>query len=273
MPHLRTLLLLGFLTICSLSRAQLENYPVGARASGMGNATVALTDVWAAHYNQAGLGRLEKFSAGVFYENQYNIKELGLKAAALGLPSKFGNFGLSLTQFGYKLYQENKIGIAYAKSLGKHIWAGIQLDYFHLRFQKEYGQQGTYTFEAGLQAQILPKLLIGFHIFNPVQAEIKTRDYKESIPTIARLGLAWHPSEEVILTLETTKDLERQAKIKAGVEYRAIKHLFLRAGAGNHPETISMGLGYQLNPLSADIAFIRHPVLGYSPSVSLSLQL
>src|SRR5437879_770897 len=100
-----TLFLIGFVF---LSEAGNEDYPVGGRSSAMGNASVSLADVWSAHHNQAGLGFEKNISAGVYYENRFLLKELGVKGAVIALPEKGGTFGLCVTNFGYSLYSEKK---------------------------------------------------------------------------------------------------------------------------------------------------------------------
>ena len=105
----------------SVNQLFAEGEPIGARAASMGNASVSSTDIWSIFNNPAGMAKQSVFSAGVNYENRYLMKELGLKSAALLVPSRFGVLGLSFNQFGYSLYNENKIGLAYARSFGEII--------------------------------------------------------------------------------------------------------------------------------------------------------
>ena len=76
------------------SKAGNEDLPLGARSSGMGNASVSLSDVWSAHHNQAGLGFVRDISAGAYYENRFLLKELSIKGGVVALPVKGGTFGL-----------------------------------------------------------------------------------------------------------------------------------------------------------------------------------
>ncbi|MFA8433969.1 MAG: hypothetical protein ACEPOZ_05585 [Marinifilaceae bacterium] len=272
MLRLRTQLLAFLLAWSCEVLADTNNNPAGARSAGMAHSTVAVSSVWSSFHNQAGLGRIEKFRAGVFYENRYNISELGLKAATLAIPSNFGSWSFCYSQYGYNLYKESKIGLAYARPLGKHIWAGIQMDYFRIALQHQYGRKNCCTFEAGLQARLIPELFIGFHVFNPIQAEFSTRDYKEPLPARARLGIAWHLSDEFLFTLETEKDLEASERMKGGLEYQVLEKFHIRVGVANHPRTFSFGIGISIKPITTNIAFTRHPVLGNSPSISLNLE-
>lgn len=93
----------------------------------MGNASVAISDLWSAFNNQAGLAWLETSHAGVYYENRFLMKELGYKEL-VAYPLKSGTIGLSFNHFGYSAYNESKIGLAFAKAFGKYLAFGLQLD-------------------------------------------------------------------------------------------------------------------------------------------------
>ena len=262
-------LLLFLLTPIQLLATK-ENYPVGSRSDGMGKASVAIIDVWSSFNNQAALAKLEQKSFGAYYENRFETKELSTKAFCFNLPTKLGTFSINYTQFGFDLCKESKIGFAYARALGKHFWAGLQFDQVRKELNQSYGSQTKYTFEVGLLAQILPDLYLGFQIFNPTQTHFSTWDYEDKIPTIGRFGFSWKLSNGAIISSEILKDLDSDLQIKGGLEYPISEKLFLRAGAYNHPNSVSLGLGFSFSYLKANIAFSRHPVLGYTPSADIN---
>lgn len=248
-----------------------ENRPAGARSDGIGKASVAIIDTWASFHNQASLALLKKKSFGAYYENRFQSKELSTKAFCFNFPSKLGTFSLNYTQFGFNLYKESKIGISYARALGQHFWAGLQFDQIKKELNAEYGSQTKYTFELGLLAEIFPDFFLGFHLFNPTQEEFTTWEYSDEIPTIGRFGFSWKFSNGAILSSEILKDLDNDIQIKGGIEYPVNKQFFIRAGAYNHPNSISLGLGFNFSLIKTNIAFSRHPVLGYTPSADLSI--
>ncbi|PCH98760.1 MAG: hypothetical protein COB85_01035, partial [Bacteroidetes bacterium] len=223
--------------------AGVDNFAIGARSAAMANSSVMLSGAWAAHHNQAGLTKVEYVTGGIYYENRFGIKELGLSAGLVVLPVNFwdgGVFGLSFSYFGYSMYNDMKIGLAYAKKLGDRYSVGIQFDYLRTSIGEDYGNKGTVAVEVGLQAELIDDLNIGVHIFNPTRA--KAAEYKvqdvvttERIPTILRFGLSYTFSEKVILTAEVEKDVYTKPSIKAGIEYQAIKQLYLRGGVSSYP--------------------------------------
>ncbi len=65
--------------------------------------------------------------------------------------------------------------------------------------------------------------------------------------------------------METEKSLDQELQVKAGVEYRVIESLFLRTGIITNPVKNTFGIGYEIAWASADIAFTRTEILGFTP--------
>lgn len=262
------LLLLSILAIQS-SQAWNENNPIGARSSGMGNASVSFGDVWSAHHNQAGLGFVRDISAGAYYENRFLLKEISIKGGAIALPVKGGTFGLTISNFGYSLYNENKYSLSFAKAFGDKLSAGVAIDYLTTKIAEGYGSKGVLAAEFGIQAKPLKGLTIGAHVFNPTRS--KMADYNnERIPTILRFGGDYDFSEKVKVAIETEKDMSQKAIFKAGIEYKPIKEFYLRAGIGTNPTLTSFGFGINLKNLKIDVAGNYHQSLGISPQLGLT---
>lgn len=262
-------LLLLFTPIHSF--ASNENHLAGARSDAMGKASVALIDIWGGFHNPAILAKLEKRSFGAYYENRFETEELNTKAFHFNYPTKFGTFSATYNQFGFNLYKESKIGLAYSRALGKHFWAGLQFDQIRKELNQTYGSQSKYTFEAGLLAEIFPDFHLGFHIFNPNQTNFSTWNYEDKIPCIVRFGFSWKLSNLTLITSEIEKDLDQDIQTKTGIEYKINERVALRAGTYNHPNSVSLGMGFSFHLLKANISFSRHPVLGYTPSTDINI--
>jgi len=261
------LLLAG--TIFSVAFAGGENRPSGARSAAMGNASVALSDIWSAFNNQAGVARINEAGAGFYYENRYMLKELGYKAGVFALPTKAGNLGLSFNHFGYSAYNESKIGLAFAKGFGKHIAFGVQLDYNMARLAESYGNRNFLTFEAGMLATITPKLSVGAHVYNPISAKLSEFN-DERAPVIFRLGAAYQITDKFLVTAESEKNMDAGTDVRAGLEYRIIPQLYLRGGISTNPVANSFGAGIFIGHFILDVSASYHQVLGFSPQASLS---
>ncbi len=244
------------------------NVPEGGRSAAMGNASVALADFWSLQNNQAGLAFYNQPAAGVYFENRFLVKELSLNSGGVVLPVNSGVFGVKFAYFGYDLYNESKVGLAYARKFGENFAAGLQLDYLLTSIGDDYGKKGVVTFEAGIQSKINQNLTIGAHVFNPIHA--KLNEYSdERIPAILRVGAAYSFDKNLILTVEAEKETAFDPALRFGIEYRIIDEVFVRGGLSSNPGQYTFGFGLNLNRLKVDFASSVHHVLGYSPQISL----
>lgn len=264
----RTLLAVIFLhLVCSVFAT--GNQPLGARSGGMGNASVSISDAWAVHNNQAGLGFQKRSAIGITYLNSFMMKELGTRALAAVVPVRAGTFGLAVTNSGYSKFSASKIGLGFGKSFGEKIAAGLSLDYFYTAIDDElYGTKNAFVAEMGILAMPIKNLTVGAHIFNPSRARLA--DYNdERIPTIMRIGFDYKFSEKVFVAVETEKDIETKEMLKAGLEYRPVKEFYLRAGVSTNPSLSCFGIGAHLKQFRFDLSSSYHSALGFSPQVGI----
>jgi hypothetical protein len=261
-----TVFYMGF---CSITFAGGDNNPVGARSAALANSSVSLTDVWSAQHNQAGLAFVRNVSTGIYYENKFMIKELGLKAGAFALPIKGGTFGLLVSNFGYHLYNENKCALSFAKAFGEKFSIGISMDYLNVLIGEGYGRKDMLVAEMGILSKPLKNITIGAHIYNPTRTKIATYN-SERIPTIFRFGGNYTFSDKVLFAIETEKDISCKALFKAGIEYKPIKQFYLRTGISTNPVLSSFGFGINIKDFQIDFSTHYHQILGFSPQFGLT---
>ncbi|MBN1251095.1 MAG: hypothetical protein JXA16_03100 [Bacteroidales bacterium] len=274
MKYLRNRIIALLILIFFYSNAifsQSGNYNVGARSSGLSGASVSLIDVWSQYYNQAGLAYLDDITVGLAYKNEFFVKELATNSIAVAVPTKTGTFGLNYNYFGYPKFNENKIALAYAKSFGKKIAVGIQLDYIYTHIEGEYGNQGVAAGEIGILSNPYKDLYIAAHVFNIWNAKVSEYD-ETNLPVIFKLGASYKLYEIALLSVELEKDIDYPVIFKTGVEFEMLKKVFFRAGVAAKPTIFSFGLGYAFNSFKLDIAFSKHEILDYSPSIGLRYQ-
>lgn len=263
------IILFIIIVFCSFTnRASNDNNPIGGRSAGMGYTGVTLSDPWSVQNNQAGLGYVNNISAGLYYENHFLVNELSSKSVAFILPTQSGVFGVNMNYYGYDKYNETKVGLAYGKSFGEKIAAGIQFDYLNTHIADNYGNKRNVTFEVGILSKLTKSLTIGAHVFNPIS--VKVADYNdERIPTIIKLGLMYNFSNKVLVIAETEKNINYKPVFKAGIEYHIIKEVYLRTGMSTNPTLNTFGIGVELKKLKIDFASTIHQTLGYSPQISI----
>lgn len=250
------------------SSAQIGNDLIGARSTAIGGFNVTLSDLWSSNNNQAGLGFVEDLSGGIYYENRFLLKETSYKAGAFVLPVKKGAFGLSVTSFGFELYNETKAGLSYGMRFGDKFSMGVQLNYLNTSLTQDYGSKTSLTGAVGLIAKLSKELTMGVHIYNPTRAKLAKYD-NERVPTIMKLGLDYRFSDKVMLAVSTEKDLNFDAIVNAGIEYHIIEMLYLRGGISTNPTQYAFGFGMQLTNFKIDLSSSFHQTLGITPAISI----
>lgn len=249
-----------------------EIRPTGSRSASLGNASVAIIDLWSAYNNQAGLAYVTDPCFGFSYESRFTMKETGYSAMAAAYPLRTGCIGLSAAYFGYSAYHETRFGLAYAKPFGKKLAIAVQLDYITAKLANDYGKRGIVTFEAAMMARISKGLLIGVHIYNPIHAGFSNFS-DERVPASLSLGFSFTLTEGITLVAETEKNISDKATLNAGIEYSLQGKLHIRAGISTGQSAFSFGTGYDTGKFQISISTSRHQLLGYSPQITIACKL
>ena len=264
-PLLVILLLISSLT----SFAGRDDASTGARANALGNISILHHDFWSAENNPAGLGFVESWGGGISYESPFLINELSYRTGVFAYPVSSGAFGLSVGQFGYSLYNENKIGISYGQRLSKTFSVGVQLNYLSTQIGEGYGSNSALSGTIGLMAKITKELRLAAVVVNPNQAKLSTFQ-DERYPTLLKLGLAYQISDKVNLLSEVVKDIDYSPLVKVGVEYKALDLIHFRIGYASDPALSTFGFGLNYKDFQLDFASGFHSTLGFTPQISLS---
>lgn len=254
-------------SMCKFSSSQTWQ-PNGGRSSAMANASVALSDGWSVHNNQAGMASLRRPEACIFIDNHYLLKELNYEAIALNLPCRLGVFGSSIEYSGNAAFNSSLLGLAYARKFGQQFSAGIQLDLLQTKLSENYGSHLTGTFEAGLQLELTNSLVLGAHLFNAPHIRLGTYN-DERIPCVMNAGICYSYSGNFLLTAEVRKSSDCPTEVLTGLEYRFFNKGLARIGIASSPFRYSFGTGYRMGHLSIDISSTYHTILGFSPQASI----
>ena len=247
---------------CSLF-AQL---PVGAKVLALGNTGTTQQDVNGLFYNQAGIAFANTIELSIATERRFSQEALSTYTAGAVIPTKSGSFGLTLNYFGFDLFNQQQVGIAYARKFAKNLSIGAQID-VHNYSIPQYGSRALVSFQAGVQYQLTSDFMVGAHIINPVRQEITEL---EPLPSQFKLGLAYTAAEKVDLYAELEQDLDHPLRFKSGIDYNIAKVLFIRLGIATNPTLFTFGLGIELDAgLKIDAAASYHQALGLSPGIGV----
>ncbi len=270
MPIIRYLIFIFVIIFApNIAKAAGDIFPIGSRSAGMGRSSVAITDFWSAMNNQAGIALYKKPAVGIYYENRFLLNKLSNKSIAGIIPTKYGVFAATYNHFGYNLYSNQKVGIAYARAFGENFRVGLQLDYLHTSLGNNYGAKGNLTFEIGVQTDVNKHITIGAWVFNPIMVQLANYD-NEKLPAIYRLGFAWHISTAFLATVEVEKNTAiSPIIIRGGIEYELNSKFYFRTGFSTQKEIFSFGMGINIANLKFNISAIMHESLGFSPQAAL----
>lgn len=244
--------------------------PTGARTISLGNAYTGVHgDFWSLFHNPAGISGISNLEAGAYLTRRFNLKELTYGSAGIAMPFKeVHTAGISVSTFGFDAYTESVIGLTYATTVLDIFSIGARLNYGNVSILN-YGSTSALYIDAGVNTALSETFSIGFTASNVNRAKIITETGEEDIPTLITAGLAYQPSEQVLIVADIQKDVDHPVSFRGGVEYAIIPAVKARVGMSNRPLAWSAGIGLVVKNLDVDFAFGYHEQLRYSPHLSL----
>lgn len=216
------------------------------------------TEVFAANRNAAALAGLKKYTAGVYAERRFMLKEMSGYALNGALPVAPGIISTRVAQFGYRLYKEQLLSVGYALPLGKKLRAGV-----HLNYNMQRAPQFSETFmmaELGLLWQIAEHLGIGANVFNPTGKGLK----------LYTIGIGYEPSPQVLIEAEWRKEEGKPLSTLVDGIYRPLRRCWLLGGFATQPVYQFAGIGFLLRNMRISITGSRHQLLGFTPGIALT---
>ena len=247
----------------------MENNGRGIKAIGMANAFVAVSDnLWAVNYNPAGLTQVTGIQCSAFIiPNQFGLPELRTTALAAAVPFSFATFALKAEKFGYDLYKETEVGIAFAARLDQNISGGLSLNLHRLDIVR-YGSTQNIILNGGILAYALKTVKIGFNFNNMMGATVGRMG--EKMPQLVTLGTCWSPLDDLLLSLEMEKDIRFPASMKWGIEQKVFEVLAFHAGVSNNPEKYSAGISVKYSIFEIGYAGYSNLDLGWTHQIEIS---
>jgi len=287
-----SIILLSVANLCLW--ADFEEIGVGARAIGMGNAFVGLSDdVNAMFYNPAGLVKLSRneFSSGYgkLYLGLTDKSDLSDSFISFGYPLRKktgdkitdnGTVGIgyinNINLSGY--YSESTMQVSYGRKLNKSIYGGLNIKSLTKSYgndnytramqvflQKGYSKSGT-SIDLGLMSNFLGGYWLGIVLKDVNQPNMGLEENSEdALPLTTKLGIAYKINDEVNVTLDTVLK-GGDYTLHPGVEkWLANKALGLRTSFGigsREYKMFSLGASYRHSDLfQVDYALI-YPLSG-----------
>lgn len=246
--------------------AQSLRQPISAIYVGLGAYSVQHNDAFSFTNNQAALAQIKNVTAGVYGEQRFLLSATSLYTAAIAIPTKTGNFGVNLKYAGFKNFNENQIGLAYARSLGSGVDIGVQFNYYGYRVPS-YSNANTLTVEMGAIIHLTEQLNAGIHVYNPIGGRFGKTG--EKLATAYKVGLGYDASEKFFVSAEIVKEEDFPVNVNAGIQYQFMQQFFARAGIASATSLAYAGVGIGWKNYRLDFSGSYHPQLGWSPGLML----
>jgi hypothetical protein len=215
--------------------------------------------------NQAALAGIQQIGIGIYGEQRFSLAANSSYIAAACLPTTKGNLGLQLNYAGFKNFNESKVGLAYAKSLGKKVDVGMQFNYYSYRVPA-YAIASSVNVEAGLVLHLSEQLNAGVHLYNPLRSKLG-KSGEEKLAAAYQFGLGYDASDNFFVGAEISKEEDKPVTANAGFQYHFSRQFFARAGFVSASSILFAGAGVGWKSMRFDISASYHPQLGFSPGV------
>jgi hypothetical protein len=266
----RLFLFLALLSYSPPALAAFDNCGSGARALSLGGASAALADEASViSSNPAGLGFFKRAGFQASLSRLFELDELSEKELYLAYPFKSFYLGAGIYVFGKAdYYQEMVLTFALGYSLKDYLSLGLSSKYMRVSFSPTYKALSALGMDFGALVRFDNEVQVGAVVKNFNQPELL--DNSDDIPTIFSSGIAVFPFEQVTLTLDFSYDKRGKGQFHFGQEVELIENLPLRFGIQTSPARYTFGVGFNFERVTADYAYLNHPVLKGSHKLSFS---
>lgn len=236
--------------------------PHGADAMGMAFAVTASPGHWNCFHNQALLTASTATSFSAAFENRFMMAALSSKAVSAVIAVRPAPLGFVATHYGNADYYRLFTGLGSAVKITDGIALGLQADYVAEHGIGEYRDVSHVTFETGMTCLLSSSLTLGLHLFNPLAP-------LNSLPSSLETGLQWRQSDELLLTIGSSKVSDEPLSVQCGISWNVIDRMILRTGYMSSPSAFAFGIGVRTGSLQADTGFLISSITGMTSSVSI----
>lgn len=262
---MKRLYFLFVVSIPLLLQAQVVRQPLSVRYAGLGAYSKNFVDIFSGTNNQAALAQINSGGFGVYGERRFLMEELNQFTAMAAMPTRSGTFAVQADYFGFSDFNENQIGLAYARSVAANVDVGVKFNYHSVQ-AGTYGNASALNFEAGTIFHLTESLHTGLHVYNPFSSKLG-KNSGEQLAAIYKVGIGYEPSNRVLVSAEIVKQEDEPVNVNAGLQYNLHEKAFIRGGISTLTNNSYLGVGFQLGVVRLDVNTAYHPQLGFTPGL------
>lgn len=208
--------------------------------------------------NPAALAFIDLKSAGLAYTGKYLLPELGQKCAVITLPLTNGALSCYMERTGGGYFRNDFLKLSYGMSLDKSLNAGVSLGYRHF---SAGGEQPTHRIVPGIGVTAVNK--------NVIMA-IWMKDLPGENSAIEG-SVRFEQNEKAAVTAGFQYLTKTVPALLGALSYYPSHRLGVHAAFMHKTQSFSFGTTLQARKLLISCETEIHPVLGVSPSISITI--
>lgn len=262
---MRCLFVLIFLTAANI-QAQVQD--AATPFSGMADVDCASFSPWCVFSNQAGISRTDRIAVGVSYRQVLGLHELSTKSLFALLPTRWGVPAITYSHFGYEKYNEQLIGLAYGRRLGRFLNIGVKIDYLYSFVAKQPQVRQAFFFETGILIALPENILCGLHVYNPGDIARLTAPKQLYVAETYTIAVSWQPDSMFLLAMQSDR-IDGVWYFSVGTAFTYNNLLTFRGGLKNRYNKIYAGVGCLLDFMELTLDYNIHPQRGNTLGISL----
>ena len=255
-----------------LNAVAFAQFPPGSRQAALGYTFTSIADDhWSVYYNPAGLSKIKNLSAGIYYSPApFGLSELANGSVVIAKKFNFGGIGFSASTFGFELFRESKISLAYANNFFSDFSLGLKLTYNSLSI-KNYGNDYSVGFDIGVLSKLSDNLQLGFSAKNINRPTYGVN--KEKLSQQFSGGISYKPFQNILIAAELEKEVRYPFNFKFGLEYLPVRFFAIRTGYNTEPSNYFAGIGVFYSNFNFNYSFISNNYLGFTHSFGIDFNL
>ncbi|MFZ1255707.1 MAG: hypothetical protein WAR77_05105 [Saprospiraceae bacterium] len=221
--------------------------------------------------NPAHLGSLKTINFQFESYNYFLVNGIFETSFNMSLPiKKASGIGFEMAVDGSNELKDLLFLISYGKKLNEKTNLGISAGYIHTQ-TPESNDLMNITYAVGLQTKLLPNLLVGFVIKNPLPIQSKSL---YAYPAVFKFGFNYQVNETFHILVEIQKHGILKQTLHFGFIYTPIYGRAVICGINTSGPMYSFAFQLQLRKRYQMTSAIEYHIpLGMSPSIGLSISL
>lgn len=197
------------------------------------------------------------------FDNRFFIPELSTRSLSASYNVGYFQTGLSLSYYGYSLYNELITGLVFARNFSEKFALGVQFNYYSAYFNTSNTYRGALFPQIGFTIRLSQNVHLAGNVFNPFQTAIRTEFNTKHLPSLFSLGIRYSFSENFVARVQTDKEIRSKYRFAGGFDYKIREIITVKTGIYYNSVLVScLGFDLKIKKFNLSLNAEMHPLLG-----------